>query len=421
MAKQNSRSLNKYIANYDKLRTFLRYISYGCYHKNYLANKLGQSTRSYEDNWGRVQFFLPEDRLLAVRQGHREIHSLKGDSYHSSFNDLARTYEIKALANSAAFTLICILQIFSDSNESLNEADLYDELLPPDRLHPKQIEDISRSTLHRYLKELTDQGLLCCQKKKGKFFYQLVPNYLSGMTMDEVCWLQDAIAFYRNISLLGVPGYFLSQTLQGLYPDQARPALSAQFKHTTITRLLDDDVLYGLTYGIVHRTAVSFTYRDRHISAFPQRLITDFETGRQYLLAKCGRKDTSLGFSVAQSLRIDLIRNLKMDKRVKQAPSFEKPIRHNIQILFTYTDERSKERLLYRIQEHEPEAVLKDDGKGTIQCTLSVVDDLKPLPWLRTFYPNVRIEEDGPAHLKKRMRDDIEEALKNYGICPTLP
>lgn len=112
MAGRKRRGWNKYIADYDKLRMFLRYISYGCYHKQYLARQLGQSARSYEDNWARVRSFLPEDRLQAVRQGHREIHSLKGDSYHSSFNDLARTYAIKSLKSSSAFALLCLLQVF---------------------------------------------------------------------------------------------------------------------------------------------------------------------------------------------------------------------------------------------------------------------------------------------------------------------
>ena len=101
MAGRKRPGWNKYIADYDKLRMFLRYISYGCYHKQYLARQLGQSARSYEDNWARVRSFLSEDRLQAVRQGHREIHSFKGDSYHSAFNDLAHRYAIKSLKSSS--------------------------------------------------------------------------------------------------------------------------------------------------------------------------------------------------------------------------------------------------------------------------------------------------------------------------------
>ena len=37
MADRKRRGWNKYIVDYDKLRMFLRYISYGCYHKQYLT------------------------------------------------------------------------------------------------------------------------------------------------------------------------------------------------------------------------------------------------------------------------------------------------------------------------------------------------------------------------------------------------
>lgn len=421
MPKLTSRSCNKYIANYDKLRSFLRYISYGCYHKKYLAQQLNQSPRSYEDNWARVRSFLPENRLQSIREGHREIHSLKGDSYRSSFNYLAKTYEIKTLTSSSAFALICILQVFSTSDEPIDEASLYQyELVPTDNYFPSKFTDISRSTLHRYLKELTNQGILVCHNKNGRFLYQLAPNYLQKLTNSEVSWLQDAIAFYRNISLLGVPGYFLSKTIHELYPDTIAPPLPAQFKHTTITRIIDDDVLYCIAYGIVYHTTVYFSYRKKKIAAIPQRIVTDFETGRQYLSAIRKRRTCSKLFTIAQSFRIDLIQDIRIGKVIKQIPPIEQPVPHTMQIIFTYIDEEHKHRLLYRIKEHSPQAILNDDGNGTIYCTLSVVDDLKLMPWLRTFYPHIQLKKDGPAQLKKRMRDDIKEALKNYDLCPTF-
>ena len=262
MAGRKRRGWNKYIADYDKLRMFLRYISYGCYHKQYLARQLGQSARSYEDNWARVRSFLPEDRLQAVRQGHREIHSLKGDSYHSSFNDLARTYAIKSLKSSSAFALLCLLHVFSGkAARSGREARLADaadtnganasagacsaaddgrgfldektllhyELVPTDRPFPKRVEDISRSTLHRYLCDLTDQGLLERREESGRYSYRLAPDILGGLRADEASALLAAIAFYRNVSLLGIPGYFLEQSLRAAYPAAHCGEVTCQF------------------------------------------------------------------------------------------------------------------------------------------------------------------------------------------------
>ena len=446
MAGRKRRGWNKYIADYDKLRMFLRYISYGCYHKQYLARQLGQSARSYEDNWARVRFFLPEDRLQAVRQSHREIHSLKGDSYHSAFNDLARTYAIKSLKSSAAFALLCLLQVFSskaadtergvaNTNTSACTEDeafagggfidettlLQYELVPTDRPFPKLVEDISRSTLHRYLCDLTEQGLLERREESGRYGYRLVPDFLGDLRTDEVESLLMAIAFYRNVSLMGMPGYFLEQSLRAHYPAARCGEVPCQFKHMTITRILDDDVLYALACCIVECRAVHFSYRGKSVVAIPLRLVTDFESGRQYLLAVRKRRAVSKRFTIAQSYRIDLMQDVQPARAAKHRPEVTPPERHELQLAFRYDDERGRNHLIYRIREHEPESVICDDDQGTLHVTLETVDDLKLMPWLRTFYPVVRVEKDGPAHLAERMKKDIEEALKHYGIRPNLP
>ena len=377
----------------------------------------------------RVRYFLPEDRLQAVRQRHREIHSLKGDSYHSAFNDLARTYAIKSLKSSSAFALLCLLQVFSgkavrsgredrltdaagmtganasdgacgaadDGRDFLDEKTLLQyELVPTDRAFPKRVEDISRSTLHRYLCDLTDQGLLERREESGRYGYRLAPDLLGGLCTDEVEALLAAIAFYRNVSLIGMPGYFLEQSLRARYPAAHCGEVPCQFKHMTITRILDDDVFYALACCIAERRAVRFRYRGKGVVAIPLRLITDFESGRQYLLA------------------------IRKRRAVKDQPKVTLPERHILQLAFRYDDERGRDHLIYRIREHEPEAAIHDDGLGTLHVTLETFDDLKLMPWIRTFYPIVRVEKDGPAHLAERMKIDIEEALKHYGIRPAL-
>lgn len=199
--KKQKRGLNKYIHDYDKLRTFLRFIAYGCYHKSYLTKKLWLSARSYEDNWARVQTFLPQECLQAVRQGHREIHSLKGDSYKSVQNPLAKFYQIKSLTSSSAFLLLAILQSMTVAGRPLSETELQQYwLTPANRQYPQRFTDISRSTLHRYLSELTAQGILCKQQEQGHFVYQLAPDALAGLSAEEASQLQAALAFYRNIS-----------------------------------------------------------------------------------------------------------------------------------------------------------------------------------------------------------------------------
>lgn len=67
--RQESTSANRFIGDYDTVRPLLRYISYGCYHKSFLVERLGQSARAYEENMARLRFFLPEGSLQSSRKG----------------------------------------------------------------------------------------------------------------------------------------------------------------------------------------------------------------------------------------------------------------------------------------------------------------------------------------------------------------
>ena len=105
------------------------------------------------------------------------------------------------------------------------------ELVPTDRAFPRRIEDISRSTLHRYLCDLTEQGLLERREESSRYSYRLAPDILGGLRADEASALLAAIAFYRNVSLLGIPGYFLEQSLRARI--QAHPAARCRASSST--------------------------------------------------------------------------------------------------------------------------------------------------------------------------------------------
>ncbi|MGO5129903.1 hypothetical protein [Mitsuokella jalaludinii] len=197
--------------------------------------------------------------------------------------------------------------------------------------------------------------------------------------------------------------------------------MPCQFKHMMITRIFDDDVLYALACCIAERRAVRFRYRGKGVVAIPLRLITDFESGRQYLLAIRKRRTVSKRFTIAQSYRIDFMQEVQPARAIKDQLAVTLSERHILRLAFRYDDERGRDYLIYRIREYEPKAAIRDDGLGTLHVTLETVDALKLMPWLRTFYPTVRVEKDGPAHLAERMKIDIEEALKHYGIRPAFP
>ena len=87
--RRGSAAANRLIGDYDTVRPLLRHISYGCYHKSFLVERLGQSARAYEENMARLRFFLPEGSLQSSRQGRREVYRFEGDSYRIADNFLA--------------------------------------------------------------------------------------------------------------------------------------------------------------------------------------------------------------------------------------------------------------------------------------------------------------------------------------------
>ena len=84
-----------------------------------------------------------------------------------------------------------------------------------------------------------------------------------------------------------------------------------------------------------------------------------------------------------------------------------------------YESERHRARLTQRIRARFPTAVFTE-GAGCFYAAVEIADDLSLLPWIRTFHPWICIAADASPCLARRMRDDAEEALKNYGIQPAL-
>ena len=410
---------NKFIGDYDTLRPFLRLVSYSCYDKEALAQRLGQSTRSAEDNWARVCFCLPEEMLLSARQARREIHGLRSDPYQLAGNFLARTYQIKTLTGRVIAALIFLLQTLAAAKEPMRQTALvraYD-LLPISEQQAEAAPKVSPATVFRQLGELESLGILRRTMRGNALCYSMAEEPLAKLTADERRTLYYAIGFYRFVAVLSVPGYFLATTLRCLYPEDAEPFLPVQIKHSPITRILDDEVLHTIITAIEEQCAVTFSYRNRETIAVPQEIITDCHTGRQYMCAAVQRRG-SAAFTKTCRFRIDCMERVAPAKPICAA-ACPAPPPHTLTLTLFYESERHRARLTQRIRARFPTAVFTE-GAGCFYAAVEIADDLSLLPWIRTFHPWICIAADASPCLARRMRDDAEEALKNYGIQPAL-
>ncbi len=420
-----------YIKDYDVWRPFLQLLSYGCYHKAFIVKKLQVSGRTYDQHWARVRFFLPKDRLHVTRLGHQEIHSLQGDSYHAADNYLARTYRLHALTDKKAFYFLTLLSALQHTQIPLDENTLTSQVFAPlDRPLPEGITDISRSSVHRHLGELSDLGLISCVQENGHAAYRAAEDPLDCLNPAELNALLDAVCAYRTFSHLAAPGYLLEAAIRHRRASSHVPAAPMlQLKHIAPSRILDDAVAYTLLCCIKQHRTCSFFYRNERTKrhALPQRLLTDFHTGRQYLEALAPKRKSD-DYTLSQRYRLDQMVKVEMGKRARPARKASVPAARTpspLLLRFHVQSKREEARIRYRLRQRFPSAqrlrVIRRDAH-TLEASLFQADALALVPWLRTFFPALEIpvtQDRQSTFLRQKLREDLEEAIANYEKSPT--
>ena len=426
---KNSRSLNKYIANYDTLRPFLRFIDYGCYNKQYFQQQLGISARTYEDNLARLRFLLPEDMIQVHRQGHREFHTLRRNSYNNAYNCVYRIFQAKNLKPSTAFYLLSLLQIIENSPKPLTEKEIYDFHLIPDSygIEPEQakanIPEINMSTLKRYLRDLADLGLIHCNTSVKPHAYSARANIFQRLSPGELEELHYAIRYYMSLAPMGTLGYQLEQGLNTIYRMDMPEQEPFQFKHNNIVLPIDDAIIYTINRAIEEEQLLHFTYNGKEITALPQQLTIDFITSRQYLLALTKRSHRAVHFTHPQTYRIEQIANISIEP-MDSLERYRIPLQlatepQLLELQLVYDSDSTKHRLMYRVSTRYPNAKIIQPDEQHLSCLIQLIDPMSALPWIRTLYPHVAsINHNG---LQQRLQQDLKEALESYGEYPPLP
>lgn len=411
---------NRFPGDYDTMRPLLRYISYGCYHKPFLVKRLGRSARTYEENMARLRFFLPEGSLKSSRQGRREIYRFEGDSYRITDDFLAYTYRLKALKTRAAFCLVGLLQLLGAAREPLDVTALFDYGLMSMAELPEGLEDLGRRTVQRYLQDLEAQGVVRVSKEGGRFLYRLADDPLAELAPEETALLCHAASFYRAMAQFSLPGCFLEDALQRRGQGKGTKPL-AQVKHRATAQLLDDDALLQCLISVEGRREMTFDYgkKRREQRVVPLRLVSDMYAGRRYVLAACLPAKDGGRTQGAQMFRLDLMYKVRTGRAWTGDLPTVAVKEQELRLDFLPKGEKAGAAVSGRILARFPEAAI-EEADGRLCVHLKVADALSLLPWLRTFWPLAHISLPQSPHLAERLKQDLKEALKNYGEHPAL-
>ena len=259
--------------------------------------------------------------------------------------------------------------------------------------------------MRRRLNELIDSGIVQRLELKNKIYFKRILNPLGEFSRAEIEILRTALKFFRNVSLIGTAGYFLSDSLKSFYdaPEPAREIF--QFRNNNFARILDDDILFTITKALRQRRKVLLECENKQpLLVAPLAVETDFLYNRQYLVALKKRE--------LVRLRVEKITSVRLATEAAEtfsAPK-EKLREVKLRVKFKSPDERRlREKLL---TDALPARIVEESAEEFI-CAIEVSDPLQIYPHLWKFQTWAEILA-GADGLRERMKKDVEEALKNY-------
>ena len=394
---KNKKCLNKFNRSFGGVKNFLRQVSYGCYHRS-LFERHEIKPRSYDDFIRQLRFFIPDDKIQVSHHKKFAYVSFVGDFRRGSFNYLHRAFLTKTLLPEQCLQYVLILQLLK-RGEPMTLLELVEGVIDA-APSLNELGDIFQA-LRRRLNELTDAGLISKIGSGGRLLYRRVDNPLVDLSSNDQNALTIALDFYRNCSMMSVPGYLLSMTLELEAPSMF------QFRNDNFTRILDDDLVLTIIQALNERRRLLIDRRKkRSLTAIPLALETDFLYDRQYLAAW---KVSERGLEPVR-LRLDEITSLKLGEPIDRITSTNTERLREIVLRVTFDNDAQR-------REHEQiirarfDMELTVEGENYFECRLLTLDPLRIYPWLWRWQPWAEILS---GKLRSRMLDDANEALKNY-------
>lgn len=396
MGKSSAKFKDKFNRSHENLRKFLKLVARGCYSRNLFA-RYSITPRTYDDFLRQLRFFIPEENLQVTLHERSAYFTFADNLERGSNNYLHTSFLLKSLLPEHCLHWILILQLLSRAGKPLPFLEIL-EAVEEILLSEEDLTEL----LRRRVTELADAGLVRRTKQGQKDFFELLPNPLGELSAEESAALIGAVQFYRNCALLEVPGYFLRESLSEIYSIGDTEEIF-RLKNNNLARILDDEILFQATRAI---NAGRKIYVEREgkppVKFSPAAVETDYIYNRQYLVGKAGK--------ISLRLRVDKILKLKVLNEPAEpfVRGREKLQEIRLRVTFKNSQERSqrekilRERLNYEVAE---------EGAGFFVFKISVGDPLQYYPELWKFQPWAEILH---GELRERIRNDAEEALKNY-------
>lgn len=419
-----------YIKSLDVLRPFIQLVSYGCYSRMQIKNRLHRAS-TYDRRLELLNFCLSPDSWRCAAAKKRHLFFFYNHAYQTVSNYVYPLFSMKSIDIQHVLCDFIILDVMASSPQGLLQKQIIDAV--NNRLM-KTFKDIDwekrqagplssgkkeayqllsqyihadslpwNSQIIRRIHDLERYGYIERNNKK----YYISPWPLPDFSLEEQKELYYAITFYGAIFPLSLPGQDLLKTLKLDHPTWPQ---KHQVRNRNAINMVNDDSLYLLQAAISKGIPISFRYHNKpkRWSGLPVRIKWD-SYQRSYVVIQLHETRMTFKLSCMTDISLDKTQKKNIISNENHAEAA------TVTLKLHYTSPQNHQALLTTIYDHYPCAEEYNRQGQFSFCRIRTEDVLALVPWLRTLHPQVTvISDDKENKVQTRIKQDLKEALQNY-------
>ena len=423
-----------FIKHYDIIRSILRDVFlYGCFSKSELENKNMNSSRKISYEIRRIRQYIESDFIKIDKNGKNKLLSLSYDSISNTNNFLVSTYLSKSFTKSDIVIYYYLLLVLNYKDEPMIFSEIEDILINEGLVNYDQI---SSKTIERKLNEMCNKLEIVNFRKKGRSKeYFIADDILKDLTNDEIKKLCSIVELYKDIIFPHISGYYFYDTLKDYMKFERKISYKEnnpfQYNYLHFHPIIDEELILKIMRAIEGKNEIVLISNDKYRPykkyndepMKPIKLRYDIECGRFYIIGFYNDRCVAVRLDKKEDVKI-LKSKFNYDKYLeKYKKSMEKsfssvPINNENSynnVKFELTINNNEEQyLIDKIKGELGECSFENVGKNKFIVKKEVNDGWEMIPWIRKYGENIRVIE--PVALKKRLQEDWEAMLNNYGI-----
>ena len=422
-----------FIKHYDTIRSILRDVFlYGCFSKSDLESKNKNSSRKISYEMRRIRQYIEDDFIKIDKNGKNKLLSLGYDSITNTENFLVSTFLSKSFTKTDIKIYYYLLLVLNHENKPMSFSEIEDALVNEGLIN---YDEISSKTIERKLKEMCNVMDIVGFRKNGRSKEYFIPDdILKDLSDDEIKKLFSIADLYKNIIFPHISGYYFYDTLKDYMKFERKISYKEndpfQYEQLHFHPVIDEEIILKIMRAIEGRNEILVIGDSRYRRCRkhdneplkPIKLRYDIECGRFYVIGFYNDRCAAARLDRKDDVKI-LKNKFNYDEYLEKykksmGKSFSSvPINNDEynNVKFELTINKDEERyLIDKIKGELGECSFESIGENKFIIHKEVNDGWEMIPWIRKYGENIRVLE--PEALKKRLKEDWEAMLNNYGI-----